>query len=103
MFFHSEHGLVWSHTRQQFSRLERGEGLGCVKWRDVSNIFDWVDRNDIKNLTEKFGTIVGKVIGDKNIEVLLDFENLTSLVLYEDAGIRAPKGENGELQDVSCI
>lgn len=44
MFFHSEHGLVWSHTRQQFSRLERGEGFGCIKWRDVTNIFDWVVR-----------------------------------------------------------
>lgn len=44
MFFHPEHGLVLSHTRQQFSRLKRGEGFGYIKWRDVASIFDWVVR-----------------------------------------------------------
>ncbi len=44
MFFHAEHGLVFSHTCEQFSRLDRGEGFGCIKWRDVSSIFDWVVR-----------------------------------------------------------
>lgn len=52
------------------------------------NIFEWVDTNDIMNLTDKFQKIVNNVLGIDDSRVVLDFENITSLVLYEERGIK---------------
>ncbi|MCP4137268.1 MAG: hypothetical protein GY754_40235 [bacterium] len=51
------------------------------------NIFDWVEDNDIKNMTEQFQEVIGQIVALDDTEVLLDFETTTSLSLYEDGDI----------------
>ncbi|OHD67952.1 MAG: hypothetical protein A2W19_06805 [Spirochaetes bacterium RBG_16_49_21] len=53
-----------------------------------NNFFEWVAHNDIMNLTEKFQKIVCNVLKIENSHVVLDFENITSIVLYEEKGIK---------------
>lgn len=52
------------------------------------NIFEWIDHNDIMNLTDKFQKIVNNVLGIADSHVVLDFENITSLQLFEEKGIK---------------
>jgi hypothetical protein len=52
------------------------------------NIFDWISHNDIMNLTDKFQKIVNNVLKIEDSHVVLDFENITSIVLYEERGIK---------------
>lgn len=51
-------------------------------------IFGWVERNDIMNLTDRFQLVVRNVLGVEDIHVVLDFENISSLLLYEEKGIK---------------
>ncbi|MBN2079103.1 MAG: hypothetical protein JW838_09050 [Spirochaetes bacterium] len=51
-------------------------------------IFEWVENNDIMNLTERFQKIVNNVLKIEDSHVVVDFENTTSLVLYEEKGIK---------------
>jgi len=53
-----------------------------------SSIFEWVDTNDIMNLTGKFQKIINNVLDIEDSRVVLDYENITSLVLYEERGIK---------------
>jgi hypothetical protein len=53
-----------------------------------NNIYEWVDSNDIMNLTDKFQRIVNNVLDIEDSHVVLDFENITSLMLYEEKGIK---------------
>lgn len=53
-----------------------------------ASIPEWVDSNDIMNLTEKFQKILNNVLEIEDSRVVLDFENITSLVLYEERGIK---------------
>lgn len=53
-----------------------------------TSIFEWIDKNDIMNLTDKFEKIVNNVLGIEDAHVVLDFENITSLALYEEKGIK---------------
>jgi len=53
-----------------------------------NNIYEWVDTNDIMNLTDKFQRIVNNVLDIEDSHVVLDFENITSLMLYEEKGIK---------------
>jgi hypothetical protein len=62
------------------------ERLGELKF--FGSIFEWIDKNDIMNLTDKFQKIVNNVLGIEDSHVVLDFENITSLVLYEEKGIK---------------
>jgi hypothetical protein len=62
------------------------ERLGELKF--FTSIFEWIDKNDIMNLTDKFQKIVNNVLGIEDSHVVLDFENITSLVLYEEKGIK---------------
>jgi hypothetical protein len=62
------------------------ERLGELKF--FNSIFEWIDKNDIMNLTDKFQKIVNNVLGIEDSHVVLDFENITSLVLYEEKGIK---------------
>jgi hypothetical protein len=52
------------------------------------SIFGWIDTNDIMNLTDKFQNIINNVLGIEDSRVVLDFENITSLVLFEEKGIK---------------
>ncbi len=52
------------------------------------NFFELITHRDIMNLTEKFEKIVSNVLKVEKSHVLLDFENLTSLVLYDEKGIK---------------
>jgi hypothetical protein len=52
------------------------------------SIFDWVETNDIMNLTDKFQKIVNNVLDIEDAHVVLDIENITSLILYEEKGIK---------------
>lgn len=56
--------------------------------RFFNNIYEWVDGNDIMNLTDKFQKIVNNVLDIEDSHVVLDFENITSLMLYEEKGIK---------------
>ncbi len=60
--------------------------LGDLKF--FSNIFEWVDTNDIMNLTDRFQKVVNNVLKIEECRVVLDFENTTSLILYEERGIK---------------
>lgn len=53
-----------------------------------TSIFEWIDKNDIMNLTDKFQKIVNNVLTISDSHVVLDFENITSLALYEEKGIK---------------
>ncbi len=52
------------------------------------NIFEWIESNDIMNLTDRFQKIVNNVLQIEDAHVVLDFENITSIVLYEEKGIK---------------
>jgi hypothetical protein len=56
--------------------------------RFFTSIFEWIDTNDIMNLTEKFQKIINNVLDIEDSRVVLDFENTTSLILYEEKGIK---------------
>ena len=56
--------------------------------RFFTSISEWIDTNDIMNLTEKFQKIINNVLDIEDSRVVLDFENITSLVLYEERGIK---------------
>lgn len=60
--------------------------LGELKF--FPSIFEWVDTNDIMNLTDKFQKVVNNVLKIEDCRVVLDFENISSLVLYEEKGIK---------------
>ncbi len=62
------------------------ERLGELRF--FQSIFEWVDTNDIMNLTDKFQKIINNVLDTEDCRVVLDFENITSLILYEERGIR---------------
>ena len=42
MFFHTDHGLIVTHTPQSFESLGRGEGYACISWKDIKSIYRWV-------------------------------------------------------------
>ncbi len=52
------------------------------------DFFDLIAHRDIMNLTEKFEKIVDNVLKVEKSHVLLDFENITSIVLYDERGIK---------------
>ena len=52
------------------------------------NFFEWVSNNDIMNLTDRFQKILNNVLKVDDCHAVLDFENLTSIVLYEEKGIK---------------
>ncbi|HOD16407.1 MAG TPA: hypothetical protein PK307_12335 [Spirochaetota bacterium] len=60
--------------------------LGELKF--FPNVFEWVDTNDIMNLTDRFQKVVNNVLKIEDCRVVLDFENTTSLILYEERGIK---------------
>lgn len=60
--------------------------LGELKF--FVSVFEWIDKNDIMNLTDKFEKIINNVLGISDSHVVLDFENITSLALYEEKGIK---------------
>jgi hypothetical protein len=53
-----------------------------------ASIYEWVDTNDIMNLTDRFQKVVNNVLKIEDCRVVLDFENTTSLILYEERGIK---------------
>jgi hypothetical protein len=60
--------------------------LGDLKF--YPSIFEWVETNDIMNLTDRFQKVVNNVLKIDDCRVVLDFENTTSLILYEEKGIK---------------
>ena len=56
--------------------------------RFFPNMFEWIETNDIMNLTDKFQKIINNVLDIEDSRVVLDFENITSLILYEEKGIK---------------
>jgi hypothetical protein len=52
------------------------------------SIFEWVETNDIMNLTDRFQKVVNNVLKTDDCRVVLDFENTTSIVIYEEKGIK---------------
>ena len=60
--------------------------LGELKF--YPNIFEWVESNDIMNLTDRFQKVVNNVLKVEDCRVVLDFENTTSIILYEERGIK---------------
>jgi hypothetical protein len=53
-----------------------------------NDFFEWITHNEIMNLTEKFQKIICNVLNVENSHVVLDFENITSIILYEEKGIK---------------
>ena len=52
------------------------------------NFLELIAHKDIMNLTDKFQKIINNVLKVENSHVMLDFENITSLVLYDERGIK---------------
>jgi hypothetical protein len=52
------------------------------------NFFELIAHKDIMNLTDKFQTIIDNVLKVENSHVMLDFENITSIVLHDEKGIK---------------
>jgi hypothetical protein len=89
--------LFFSKLEKELSEadieVEKTKTLGNVldrlsELKFYGSIFEWVEHNDIMNLTDKFQRIVNNVIGTEDSHVVLDYENITSLVLFEEKGIR---------------
>ncbi len=53
-----------------------------------TQIFEWVEDNDIMNITDRFQKTVNNVLKIEDSRVVIDFENITSLELYEEKGIK---------------
>ncbi len=51
------------------------------------SIFDWVEENDIQNMTDKFRVVTSKVI-NKNVNLVIDYEYITSITLYDMLNVR---------------